>query len=71
MIFPEGRITLTCSLMKVYEGTGFVAAKTGAMILPSRIDGAALSYFSRLQNQETKNYSQKSLLLFYLPATSK
>jgi len=48
MIFPEGRITTTGGLMKVYEGTGMVADKTNAAVLTIHIGGAVYSKFSYL-----------------------
>ena len=67
VIFPEGRITVSGSLMKVYDGTAMIADKADAVVVPIRIEGAQRSYLSYLKNGEIKRSLFPKVTISILP----
>jgi acyl-[acyl-carrier-protein]-phospholipid O-acyltransferase / long-chain-fatty-acid--[acyl-carrier-protein] ligase len=67
VIFPEGRITVTGSIMKVYDGAAMIADKADAAIVPVRIDGPERSPFSYLKPSQIRKALFPKFTVTFLP----
>lgn len=67
VIFPEGRITVTGAIMKVYEAPALIADKSHARILPLFIEGAQHSPFSRLKGKTDIRWFPKITISIFPP----
>ena len=52
MLFPEGRLSRTGSLMKLFDGTGFLLFKTNAKVITCYLRGAQRLPFSPNPNRK-------------------
>jgi acyl-[acyl-carrier-protein]-phospholipid O-acyltransferase / long-chain-fatty-acid--[acyl-carrier-protein] ligase len=67
VLFPEGRLSKTGTLMKIFDGTGFLLQKTRAQVIPCYLRGAKRILCS--PNQEKKLWFPKVTAHFGIPVT--
>jgi len=67
VVFPEGRISTTGGLMKIYDGAAMLADKADAVLLPLRIEGAQFSRTSYLAGKYPLRWFPKITLTFMPP----
>jgi acyl-[acyl-carrier-protein]-phospholipid O-acyltransferase/long-chain-fatty-acid--[acyl-carrier-protein] ligase len=65
IIFPEGRLTTTGGLMKMYDGGMMIADHAKALVCCVWIEGVQYSFFSRLKNKISRQILPKLSLTIY------
>jgi acyl-[acyl-carrier-protein]-phospholipid O-acyltransferase/long-chain-fatty-acid--[acyl-carrier-protein] ligase len=69
VLFPEGRISKTGGLMKVYDGAGMIADKALAVLVPVRIEGTQFSHLSRLKGKVRLRWFPRVSITILPPVT--
>ena len=67
VIFPEGKITETGNLMKIYEASGVIADRANVPFVPVWIDGAQYGYCSRLENKKVRRPFPRTTITIQKP----
>ncbi len=69
VIYPEGRLTRTGGIMKIYEGTALIAQQTASTLLPVHISGAEHSIFNFLGKKYPKHFLPRITITIHPPVT--
>ena len=69
IMFPEARVSVSGSLMKIQDGPALVANLAGAKVLPVRIDGAQYSLASKMRGKFRLRPFPKITVTFLEPVT--
>jgi acyl-[acyl-carrier-protein]-phospholipid O-acyltransferase / long-chain-fatty-acid--[acyl-carrier-protein] ligase len=70
VVFPEGRITTTSGIMKVYAGTKLILNKADAKVLPVFIEGAQYSKLSKIGKKVKQRWFPKITLTVQPPKSA-
>ena len=68
-IFPQGRVSTTGTLMKIYDSAAVIAARSGARIVPVHIDGTRFSKLSALGPEWPRRWLPQVTLTIQAPVT--
>jgi acyl-[acyl-carrier-protein]-phospholipid O-acyltransferase/long-chain-fatty-acid--[acyl-carrier-protein] ligase len=66
-IFPQGRVSTTGTVMKVYDSAGVIASRSNARIVPVHIAGTLYSHFSAVRGAYRKRWFPRVVLTVQSP----